>query len=128
MDHEQSHHVNYMLIFIGLCILTALSVVCDVVEMSKGVVVIAVLAVATAKALLVMMFFMHLKFEGRWKYVLLMPTAILACGLPLALAPDVGLHYYTLQVPQTEYLREQGEMPDIHEAPTVEDESAGGHH
>ena len=42
-----------------------------------------------------MRYFMHLKFEGLWKYVLLLPTAILACGLPLALAPDIALHYYT---------------------------------
>jgi cytochrome c oxidase subunit 4 len=47
-----------------------------------------------------MRYFMHLKFEGRWKFVLLLPTAILACGIPLALAPDIGLHYYTPSTPQ----------------------------
>ena len=51
---------------------------------------VLVLSVATAKALFVMMYFMHLKFEGRWKYVLLSPTVILAIGLPLALLPDIG--------------------------------------
>jgi cytochrome c oxidase subunit 4 len=61
----------------------------------------AVLAVAVAKAQFVMRYFMHLKFEGAWKYVLLLPTAILACGLPLALAPDIGLHYYTPDTPQS---------------------------
>ncbi len=59
-----------------------------------------VLAVATAKALFVMMNFMHLRFEGRWKYLLLSPTVILAVGLPLALLPDVGVHYYTTDIPQ----------------------------
>jgi cytochrome c oxidase subunit 4 len=34
-----------------------------------------------------------------WKYVLLLPTAILALGLPLALAPDIALHYYTPEHP-----------------------------
>jgi cytochrome c oxidase subunit IV len=43
---------------------------------------------------------MHLKFEGKWKFLLLSPTIILAIGLPLALLPDVGEHYYTLDVPQ----------------------------
>ena len=59
-----------------------------------------VLAVATAKALFVMMNFMHLRFEGKWKYLLLSPTVILAMGLPLALLPDVGVHYYTTDIPQ----------------------------
>jgi len=43
---------------------------------------------------------MHLKFERAWKYVLLAPTTILALGLPLALMPDVGEHYYKQEVPQ----------------------------
>lgn len=101
--HADTHthpHVNYLLIFGALCIFTLLSVVFDVVELTKPVTAVLVLAVAAAKALCVMMFFMHLKFEGNWKFVLLMPTFILACGLPLALAPDVGLHYYDQQVPQ----------------------------
>jgi cytochrome c oxidase subunit 4 len=48
-----------------------------------------------------MMFFMHLKFEGNWKFVLLAPTTILAIGLPLALFPDIGASYYTSIAPQT---------------------------
>jgi cytochrome c oxidase subunit 4 len=48
-----------------------------------------------------MMFFMHLKFEGNWKFVLLTPTTILAIGLPLALLPDIGASYYTSVAPQT---------------------------
>ncbi|MGD9858256.1 MAG: cytochrome C oxidase subunit IV family protein [Planctomycetaceae bacterium] len=98
--HHEHHHVNYMAIFIALCVCTILSVVFDVVPLNRKVVAIAVLAVAVAKAQFVMRYFMHLKFEGAWKYVLLLPTAILACGLPLALAPDIGLHYYTPEVPQ----------------------------
>ena len=54
---------------------------------------VIVLAVATAKALFVMMYFMHLKFEVNWKYVLLAPTTILAIGVPLAIIPDIGLSY-----------------------------------
>jgi cytochrome c oxidase subunit 4 len=68
-----------------------------------------VLAVACAKALFVMMYFMHLKFEGKWKYVLLAPTIVLAMAIPAALMPDIGSHYYDYDVPQT---RE----PDEHDA------------
>jgi cytochrome c oxidase subunit 4 len=101
--HAHTHpHVNYLLIFGALCAFTLLSVIFDNIALTKPVIAVLVLAVAAAKALFVMMFFMHLKFEGNWKFVLLMPTFILACGLPLALAPDVGLHYYPQQVPQVQ--------------------------
>ena len=98
---EHGHlHINYMAIFIALCVCTLLSVAFDLIEMNKRLTAVLVLAVAVAKAQYVMRYFMHLKFEGRWKFVLLLPTAILACGIPLALAPDIGLHYYTPSTPQ----------------------------
>ena len=82
-DHE-SHHVNYVLIFVVLCAFTALSVVFDMVSFENhAVTILLVMAVAVAKALCVMMFFMHLKFEGNWKYILLAPTTILAIGCPM---------------------------------------------
>ena len=104
-SHATHHHVKYWLVFVFLCIFTGISWLVD--EAKKGgmfnsyvLLVAVVLAVASAKALFVMMYFMHLKFEGKWKYVLLAPTVILALGLPLALLPDVGVHYYTVDVPQ----------------------------
>lgn len=90
-----SHHVNYLLIFVLLCGFTALSVVADLVEMpSKAVLIVIVFAIASAKATCVLLFFMHLKFEGNWKLIILAPTTILAIGLPIALMPDVAFHYY----------------------------------
>ncbi len=98
---DNHHYVNYLTIFIALCVCTALSVIFDVVDIkSKVVVAVLVLAVACAKALFVLIFFMHLKFEGRWKFILLAPTTILAIGLPLAMLPDIGMHYYTVVNPQ----------------------------
>ncbi len=98
--HAGHSHANYLAIFIALCVCTLLSVAFDLVEWNKRLTALLVLAVAVAKAQYVMRYFMHLKFEGRWKYVLLLPTGILACGMPLALAPDIGLHYYTPNTPQ----------------------------
>jgi cytochrome c oxidase subunit 4 len=101
MSHDDhGHNVNYLVIFFVLCICTALSVVFDVLHFSKPITIVLVLAVACAKAMCVMMFFMHLKFEGNWKYVLLAPTTILAIGLPLALMPDIGVNYYKSSAPQ----------------------------
>jgi cytochrome c oxidase subunit 4 len=109
--HAHHPHVNYTAIFIALCVCTAISVVFDFLPFNRRIVAVLVLAVAVAKAQYVMRYFMHLRFEGKWKFVLLLPTAILACGIPLALAPDIGLHYYTPAIPQ---LREHSEARGGH--------------
>lgn len=89
------YHANYLMVFVALCLCTLISVATDLIEFrSRAVLAVVVLAVAFAKALFVMAYFMHLKFEGRWKFVLLAPTLVLAVGLPLALLPDIGMHYY----------------------------------
>lgn len=100
--HEVFHpHVNYWMIFGALVILTIVSWAADELG-NKGIVLAGlVLAVACAKALCVMLYFMHLKFEGNWKYVLLSPTIILAMAIIAALMPDIGSHYYDYDVPQT---------------------------
>ncbi len=125
--HEPAHHphVNYLAIFLALCACTALSVVFDIVDLNKRTVAVLVLAVAVAKAQYVMRYFMHLKFEGLWKYVLLLPTAILACGLPLALAPDIALHYYTPQYVVDSEVPEGYVPPAQHDsAPATNEEQA----
>lgn len=110
-DDHDSHAATYFTVFLAPCALTAVSVVADLLHLADHRILVAiVMAVATAKALCVMLFFMHLKFERAWKYLLLGPTAVLALALPLALAPDIGMHYYLQDVPQTvEYERQQAE-------------------
>ena len=124
-DDHSAHNVNYLYVFGALCVLTALSVAFDLAHFADHrITIVLVLAVAVAKALCVMMFFMHLKFEGNWKYVLLAPTTILAIGLPLALMPDIGVAYYTSSAPQVEewgtefadYKAHHGHIDDVHPA------------
>lgn len=114
-DHNESHGATYFMVFMALCVFTGLSVLADVFRFgNKNVLTVIVLAIASAKALCVMMFFMHLKFERAWKYLLLAPTLILASAIPFALMPDVGMSYYTPTAPQhAEYARLQamGELP-----------------
>lgn len=110
MDHapHDSHpHVRYWMVFVALCICTAISAGLDLVELPASFLVFGVLAVATAKALFVMTYFMHLKFEGRWKFIILMPTAILAVGLMVALAPDMAMHYYEYDVMQSKLVKQE---------------------
>lgn len=116
MSESPSHsYVKYSTIFYALCVCTVLSIIFDILDLKekdvvgiKGFILLAflVLAVACAKALFVMIYFMHLKFEGKWKYVLLSPTIILAMGLTIAMTPDIGIHYYTNESPQIDYLKQ----------------------
>lgn len=101
-DHGAHPHVNYFAIFMALCVCTGLSIVFDLFKSPslKWVIISLVMAVACAKAMFVLTYFMHLKFEGNWKFIVLLPTTILAIGLMFALAPDIGLHYYEPDVPQ----------------------------
>jgi caa(3)-type oxidase subunit IV len=55
---------------------------------------IFILLVASAKALLVILFFMHWRYERAWKYLLCVPTLLLAIVAVLALLPDVAFETY----------------------------------
>lgn len=120
--HHHSPHANYFLIFIALCVCTVMSVAFDLIHTDKALLIVLVLSIATAKALFVMTYFMHLKFEGNWKFVLLAPTTILAIGLPLALMPDVGQHYYFNVAPQAQI------MPTSHAEGEGHGEASSGEH
>lgn len=102
-DSHNSHKVNYTGIFYLLCVCTAASYAADLGKSTLGSLMIGiVMGVACIKAAFVLLYFMHIKFETAWKYILLAPTIVLAAALPLALSPDVGFHYYMVQVPQTD--------------------------
>lgn len=104
----QSHRQTYFRVFVALCVLTALSVAADAIKLSNPWVLRSIiLSIAAAKAMCVMLFFMHLKFEKAWKYLLLAPTIVLAISLPLALASDVGFDYYIDETPQAASFEQQ---------------------
>jgi cytochrome c oxidase subunit IV len=110
--HGEHAHPNYWAVFGALCILTVASVIADQLggAIGKTLLALAVLTVAVLKAMFVMLYFMHLKFEGKWKYVLLAPTMILAVAIIAALSPDIAVHYYDVNVPQaTTPLHEEGD-------------------
>lgn len=96
-DHHESHGSTslYLGVFLALCGLTLISFLTYFpwwrevvsVEMSR----LVMMAVSCTKAMLVIMFFMHLKWEANWKWVLTVPASIMSALLILALVPDVGL-------------------------------------
>jgi len=124
-EHHESHSAAYFRVFIALCGCTAVSVLADTAGLPKAPLAVVVLAVAVAKALCVMMLFMHLKFERAWKYLLLAPTTIIALALPVSLRPDIGETYYTTDVQQ---MRDYDEH--VHEMEKLKQHGAhgGGQH
>lgn len=84
----------YLMVFVSLCVLTLLSFLVGnsqvLREKAPGVMWAAMMAVSCAKAMLVMLFFMHLKWEANWKYVLTVPASMMSLFLVLMLVPDVG--------------------------------------
>ncbi|WP_144992676.1 cytochrome C oxidase subunit IV family protein [Polystyrenella longa] len=107
VEHSETYEPHgssktYFVVFILLCICTGVSWLVDEMHINNLVLlVVTVLAIASLKASFVLLYFMHLKFEKNWKYALLLPTTILAIGLPMTLLPDIGLHYYTNVNPQS---------------------------
>lgn len=94
---DHAHHGGngiYIAVFFGLCFLTACSYIIANFGPSWGVskhaTWAAMMAVSCAKAMLVILFFMHLKWEANWKYVLTIPASMMSIFLLLMLVPDVG--------------------------------------
>jgi cytochrome c oxidase subunit 4 len=69
----------YLKVFVSLLALTAITVLVAQIDISPGWNITMALFVATIKALLVMLFFMHLKYESKitWVYVIF-PIALVA--------------------------------------------------
>jgi cytochrome c oxidase subunit 4 len=95
-DHDHGHAGvgKYVLVFIALCVLTAVSFAVGNSEQlrhnSPGTMWAMMMAVSCAKAMLVILFFMHMLWEANWKYVLTIPASMMSLFLLLMLVPDIG--------------------------------------
>ena len=92
MDNRNNTKL-FIAVFLLLCALTGISFWIANSHLMENKVLgwVAMIAVSTAKAGLVLMFFMHLWWEKSWKFVLMLPVSILAAVLVLLLIPDIGL-------------------------------------
>jgi len=88
-DHKQP---NYMLIFGLLALFTLIEVGVAFVPASKLLIVLALLALAIVKAVLVALYYMHLKFEGKLIYSIAIIPFVAAAVLTLAVLQDA--HYF----------------------------------
>jgi cytochrome c oxidase subunit 4 len=82
---EAAHkHPPYMLVFFGLAVLTAAEVLVAFVSgMPKTILIVVLLLLAVWKALLVALYYMHLKFEPRKLWWLVLSPLPLAAILVL---------------------------------------------
>jgi len=72
------NHPNYILVWLGLAVLTAVEIGVAFLPWSKTIIILLLVGLAVWKALLVALYFMHLKYEKP-------PLRILALApLPLA--------------------------------------------
>jgi cytochrome c oxidase subunit 4 len=94
-DHDHGGIGKYLLVFLALCGLTTMSFLTyspfwpwrDQPQVGWAF----MMAVSCTKAMLVVLFFMHVFWEANWKYVLTIPAAMMAIFLALMLVPDVGM-------------------------------------
>ena len=94
-DHAHGGLGKYIAVFIALCFLTTRSFFTysaawpwrDQPEVGWAF----MMAVSCTKAMLVVLFFMHVWWEANWKYVLTIPAAMMALFLVIMLVPDVGM-------------------------------------
>jgi len=91
-EHAEEAHAPYLKVWLALAILTGIEYFyAYYLNPWFLILVLGLLVWAAIKAGLVAWFFMHLKFEGRWVYFLIVPACILAAVLVLALCPDVAM-------------------------------------
>jgi cytochrome c oxidase subunit IV len=84
------HKVNYVGIFVLLCLLTVVTVAVAFVHVEREIVkVLVALTIASIKGAAVALFFMHLKFEGKLIFLILLVPVFLSIVLVISLIPDV---------------------------------------
>jgi cytochrome c oxidase subunit IV len=126
-DHGHAHGgiAKYIYVFLALCVLTGASFFTyssawpwhDQPAVGR----FFMMAVSCTKAMLVILFFMHLKYEADWKYVLTIPASIMSIFLMLALVPDVGLRMRTYSperrehaaIPEKEFQKLQKKVKEL---------------
>ncbi|MGB8854750.1 MAG: cytochrome C oxidase subunit IV family protein [Pirellulales bacterium] len=94
-DHGHGGVGKYLLVFLALCGLTTMSFLTyspawpwrDQPQVGWAF----MMAVSCTKAMLVVLFFMHVLWEANWKYVLTIPAAMMAIFLAIMLIPDIGM-------------------------------------
>ncbi len=85
-------HAPYMKVWFVLAVMTGLEwVYAAVFKDNFLLLVLGLVSMALFKASLVGWFFMHLKFERKWVYILIIPACVMAIFLTISLYPDMAM-------------------------------------
>ena len=104
---EHAHHGPtfqlYMVVAVALAVFTGLSFVFNYMAREKMIGVetsfVLILGVAVCKAVLVGMFFMHLKYEWGKLYFMIVPAFILGAMMMFVLLPDIVISWQASKHP-----------------------------
>jgi cytochrome c oxidase subunit 4 len=133
-DHEDHPHVVgkqvFLAVFFALTLLTGASFVIGnyglSMGLSKQVTWVAMMAVSCAKAGLVICCFMHLWWEANWKWVLTIPTSIMAVFLVIMLIPDIGCR--TSKYTSERWNRAASDNSEVQSSQDTSQDDAGASH
>jgi caa(3)-type oxidase subunit IV len=94
-DHGPSFQL-YMMVFGALCVLTAVSFLANWLLGQNHTSMWIIMFVAVVKATLVAMIFMHLKFDWKKVYCIIVPVCVMGVMMMIVLLPDIvlGWHNY----------------------------------
>jgi cytochrome c oxidase subunit IV len=89
---EVESHAPYIKVWAGLAVLTAIEYFYALILKDHFLpLVLGLVTLALIKASMVGWYFMHLKFEKPWVYILIVPAGVMAVFLTLALYPDQAM-------------------------------------
>lgn len=111
---------NYIAIFFYLSILTGLELAVVYVRPAELLMVGLLVALAWAKAVLVAMYFMHLRFERRTLAVIALTPVVLVTFLTFMLLPDLTARLYAQRA-----MHEQVTAPAAEHGPAPASDPAG---
>jgi cytochrome c oxidase subunit IV len=102
-EHATEAHAPYLKVWAALAILTVIEYYYASTFKDFFLILVGgLLFWAVIKAGLVGWYFMHLKFEGNWVYIAIIPAFIFATILVLALCPDMAMKPETEENPGDE--------------------------
>jgi len=95
MTHHETSHTSvraYLLVFLGLGLLTGLTVLLSYAGLSHQVAIVVAALISLVKCSLIAVFFMHLRFEGKTIYAVFFTAFILLGVLFMAIMPEIGIN------------------------------------
>ena len=90
-EHHGPSYKTYIMVFIGLAILTGMTVLISYSGFAEGTKEFLAFAIATVKAFMVALLFMHLRYEPRTIIIFAIAPVVLAIIFILAISPDIGI-------------------------------------